>query len=154
MMQRNARRPRLCLVVHGRKPKYALLVGAERVAPCIPGADISERCDDGYAAGMVMRVGSMKLALDGSVATLDQDDGDRSADQDAGNRGPERLDEDHPAHTRRRCAERHANADFGQPARDDLADHRIHAGDGEQQRQESEARHQPREQHSTAHFAS
>jgi carbon monoxide dehydrogenase subunit G len=54
---------------------YALLVDVERVAPCIPGAEIVERRADGsYDAEMRMRLGPMNLTFAGTVAIAERDD--------------------------------------------------------------------------------
>jgi uncharacterized protein len=54
---------------------YALLVDVQRVAPCIPGAELTETASDGsHHAQMSMRVGPMKLAFKGVVRVAEQDD--------------------------------------------------------------------------------
>ena len=59
---------------------YSLLVDVERVAPCIPGAELTETASDGsHQAQMSMRVGPMKLVFKGVVRVAEQDDTRRHA---------------------------------------------------------------------------
>lgn len=59
---------------------YSLLINVERVAPCIPGAQMIGAAQDGaHNAEMTMRVGPMKLAFNGVVKVVEQDDSSRRA---------------------------------------------------------------------------
>lgn len=58
---------------------YSLLVDVERVAPCIPGAELVDTGPDGHRAQMSMRVGPMKLAFQGVVKVAEQDETRRQA---------------------------------------------------------------------------
>lgn len=59
---------------------YALLVDVERVAPCIPGAEMTgANAEGGHDATMTVRVGPMKLAFSGSVKIVEQDERARRA---------------------------------------------------------------------------
>lgn len=59
---------------------YALMTDVERVAPCIPGATIEGRRDDGsYAANVGLKMGPMHLTYKGEVRIVEQDDATRTA---------------------------------------------------------------------------
>jgi uncharacterized protein len=59
---------------------YALMVDVERVAPCIPGAEIIGRREDGaYDARAVMKLGPLTLSYRGTAAIAEQDPVERRA---------------------------------------------------------------------------
>ena len=59
---------------------YALMTDVERVAPCIPGASITGRRDDGaYDALVTMKMGPMSLTYKGVIEIIEQDDAARTA---------------------------------------------------------------------------
>jgi len=59
---------------------YALMTDVERVAPCIPGAEITGRREDGaFDAVVTMKMGPMQLSYKGEVAIESQDDAQRTA---------------------------------------------------------------------------
>lgn len=59
---------------------YALMTDVERVAPCIPGATITGRRDDGaYDALVTMKMGPMSLTYKGVIEIIEQDDAARTA---------------------------------------------------------------------------
>ena len=59
---------------------YALMTDVERVAPCIPGATITGRRDDGaYDALVGVKMGPMSLTYKGEVRIVEQDDATRTA---------------------------------------------------------------------------
>ena len=59
---------------------YALMTDVERVAPCIPGATITGRRDDGaYDALVGLKMGPMSLTYKGEVRIVEQDDSSRTA---------------------------------------------------------------------------
>lgn len=59
---------------------YALMTDVERVAPCIPGAEVTGRREDGaYDAVVTMKMGPMSLSYKGQVEIIEQDDADRRA---------------------------------------------------------------------------
>ncbi len=59
---------------------YALMTDVERVAPCIPGAEITGRRENGaFDAVVTMKMGPMQLSYKGEVAIESQDDAQRTA---------------------------------------------------------------------------
>jgi uncharacterized protein len=59
---------------------YQLMLDIERVAPCIPGAELVGRRDDGtYDAKVGIKMGPLTLSYKGSVAITEQDDDARRA---------------------------------------------------------------------------
>jgi carbon monoxide dehydrogenase subunit G len=56
------------------------MTDVERVAPCIPGASITGRRDDGaYDALVTMKMGPMSLTYKGVIEIIEQDDAARTA---------------------------------------------------------------------------
>lgn len=59
---------------------YALMTDVERVGPCIPGATITGKRDDGgYDALVTMKMGPMSLSYKGQIEIVEQDDATRTA---------------------------------------------------------------------------
>jgi carbon monoxide dehydrogenase subunit G len=59
---------------------YALMLDPERVAPCIPGAQVvGQRDDGGFDATVTVKLGPMKMGFKGVVAIESQDDEARRA---------------------------------------------------------------------------
>ena len=59
---------------------YALMTDVERVGPCIPGATVTGRRDDGsYDALVTMKMGPMSLSYKGQIEIVEQDDANRTA---------------------------------------------------------------------------
>ena len=59
---------------------YALMLDPARVAPCIPGAEVLGRRDDGgYDAQVTVRIGPVRMAYKGTVAVVDHDDAAHTA---------------------------------------------------------------------------
>jgi uncharacterized protein len=59
---------------------YALMLDPARVAPCIPGAEVVGRRDDGgYDAKVTVKVGPVKMSYAGVVSIIDHDDAQRTA---------------------------------------------------------------------------
>jgi carbon monoxide dehydrogenase subunit G len=59
---------------------YALMLDPARVAPCIPGAEVLGRRDDGgYDAQVTVRMGPVRMSYRGTVAVVDHDDAGRTA---------------------------------------------------------------------------
>lgn len=59
---------------------WPLLLDVERVAPCLPGAEVTERVDERtYRANMRMRLGPMQMSYEGELAIEDVDDANRTA---------------------------------------------------------------------------
>ena len=59
---------------------YALMTDVERVGPCIPGASITGKRDDGgYDALVTMKMGPMSLSYKGQIEIVEQDDANRTA---------------------------------------------------------------------------
>lgn len=59
---------------------HALLLDLERVTPCLPGAEITERKDDRhYSADMAMRIGPIKMSYRGAIVVVEVNDAQRSA---------------------------------------------------------------------------
>ena len=59
---------------------YALMTDVESVAPCIPGASITGRRDDGaYDALVTMKMGPISLTYKGIIEIIEQDDAARTA---------------------------------------------------------------------------
>jgi carbon monoxide dehydrogenase subunit G len=53
---------------------YAALLDLERVAPCVPGAQVLERTgEDAYNVGIKVKVGPMSMTYRGSVEIIDRD---------------------------------------------------------------------------------
>lgn len=53
---------------------YAALLDVERVAPCVPGAQVLERTgEDAYKVGIKVKVGPMSMTYRGSVEIVDRD---------------------------------------------------------------------------------
>ena len=53
---------------------YATLLDVERVAPCVPGAQVIERTgDDAYKVGIKVRVGPISMTYRGDVEVVDRD---------------------------------------------------------------------------------
>ncbi len=54
---------------------WPLLLDVERVAPCLPGAEIAERLDDRtYKVGVTVKLGPMRFSYHGEVAIVDADE--------------------------------------------------------------------------------
>ena len=67
---------------------YDALMDIERVAPCVPGAQVHERkSDDAYEVGIKVKVGPMSMLYKGTVEIVDRQ----------------------PEQHRRRCARRRAS---------------------------------------------
>ena len=59
---------------------YALMVDVERVAPCLPGTEITGRRDDGgYDGQMSVKLGPMKMKYNGTVSIDERDHQARTA---------------------------------------------------------------------------
>ena len=59
---------------------YALMTDVERVAPCIPGATITGKREDGaYDALVTMKTGPMSLTYKGVIEIVEQDDAAKTA---------------------------------------------------------------------------
>ena len=59
---------------------YALMTDVERVAPCIPGATITGKREDGaYDALVTMKMGPMSLTYKGVIEIVEQDDAAKTA---------------------------------------------------------------------------
>ncbi len=59
---------------------YALMTDVERVAPCIPGATITGKRDDGgFDALVTMKMGPMSLTYKGVIEIVEQDDAAKTA---------------------------------------------------------------------------
>ena len=59
---------------------YELMTDVERVGPCIPGATITgKREDGGYDALVTMKMGPMSLSYKGQIEIVEQDDATRTA---------------------------------------------------------------------------
>ncbi len=59
---------------------YALMTDVERVAPCIPGAQITGQRDDGsYDALVTMKMGPMSLSYKGHIEIIEQNDATKQA---------------------------------------------------------------------------
>jgi uncharacterized protein len=53
---------------------YAALLDVERVAPCVPGAEVLERTDDGaYKVAIKVKVGPISMTYRGSVEVVEDD---------------------------------------------------------------------------------
>src|SRR4051794_8374630 len=54
---------------------YAALLDVERVAPCVPGAEVLEKSgDDAYAVAIKVRVGPISMTYKGNVEVVERDD--------------------------------------------------------------------------------
>jgi carbon monoxide dehydrogenase subunit G len=59
---------------------YHLMLDVEKVAPCIPGARVTARRDDGaYDAEVKVKLGPVSMTYRGSVAVEEHDDAERTA---------------------------------------------------------------------------
>jgi len=59
---------------------YALMTDVERVAPCIPGAQITGQRDDGsFDALVTLKMGPMSLSYKGQIEIVEQNDADKQA---------------------------------------------------------------------------
>jgi carbon monoxide dehydrogenase subunit G len=59
---------------------WPLLLDIERVAPCLPGAEVTERVDErAYRARMRVRLGPMRMSYAGDLAIDAVDEGSRTA---------------------------------------------------------------------------
>jgi carbon monoxide dehydrogenase subunit G len=59
---------------------WNVLVDLERVAPCLPGAQVlAKLADDRYRVGMTAKLGPMTLSYEGDVEVLERDAGARRA---------------------------------------------------------------------------
>ncbi|HEX5145872.1 MAG TPA: SRPBCC family protein, partial [Conexibacter sp.] len=59
---------------------YELLLDLERVTPCMPGASLGERREDGsYAVNVKVKLGPMRFSYDGAVRIAEQDAAARRA---------------------------------------------------------------------------
>jgi carbon monoxide dehydrogenase subunit G len=59
---------------------WATLLDLERVAPCMPGAEVTERvADDAYKVAVRVKVGPMSMTYRGEVQIVDRDDAGRAA---------------------------------------------------------------------------
>src|SRR5919202_2932319 len=54
---------------------YATLLDVERVAPCVPGAEVIEKSgDDAYTVAIKVRVGPISMTYRGNVEVIERDD--------------------------------------------------------------------------------
>jgi uncharacterized protein len=59
---------------------YALMLDPERVATCIPGAEVTGKRDDGsYDAKVTVKLGPVKMTYRGTIAIIDSDPAARTA---------------------------------------------------------------------------
>jgi carbon monoxide dehydrogenase subunit G len=59
---------------------WATLLDLERVAPCMPGAEVTERVgDDAYKVSVRVKLGPMSMTYRGEVQIVDRDDASRAA---------------------------------------------------------------------------
>src|SRR5215208_2118256 len=59
---------------------YAALLDVERVAPCMPGAEVLEKTgDDSYKVAIKVKVGPMSMTYKGDVEIVERDDAARTA---------------------------------------------------------------------------
>src|SRR3954454_19304263 len=59
---------------------YAALLDVERVAPCVPGAEVLEQTgDDAYAVAIKVKVGPISMTYRGNVEVVERDDANHSA---------------------------------------------------------------------------
>src|SRR5918996_4669798 len=59
---------------------YATLLDVERVAPCVPGAEVIEKSgDDAYTVAIKVRVGPISMTYRGNVEIVERDDADHRA---------------------------------------------------------------------------
>jgi carbon monoxide dehydrogenase subunit G len=59
---------------------YAALLDVERVAPCMPGAEVSEKTgDDAYKVAIKVKVGPISMTYKGDVEIVERDDAARTA---------------------------------------------------------------------------
>jgi carbon monoxide dehydrogenase subunit G len=59
---------------------YRLMLDVEKVAPCIPGAQVTGRRDDGsYDADVKVKLGPVSMTYRGTVAVEEHDDAERTA---------------------------------------------------------------------------
>ncbi len=59
---------------------YAALLDVERVAPCMPGAEVLEKTgDDAYKVAIKVKVGPMSMTYKGDVEIVERDDAARTA---------------------------------------------------------------------------
>jgi carbon monoxide dehydrogenase subunit G len=59
---------------------YRLMLDVEKVAPCIPGAHVTGRRDDGsYDADVKVKLGPVSMTYRGNVAVEEHDDAERTA---------------------------------------------------------------------------
>jgi carbon monoxide dehydrogenase subunit G len=59
---------------------WRTLLDVERVAPCMPGAEVTERVgDDAYKVAVKVKVGPMSMTYRGEVQIVDRDDDERKA---------------------------------------------------------------------------
>jgi carbon monoxide dehydrogenase subunit G len=59
---------------------YQLMLDVEKVAPCIPGAHVTGRRDDGaYDADVKVKLGPVSMTYRGTVAVEEHDDAERTA---------------------------------------------------------------------------
>src|SRR3954471_15073800 len=59
---------------------YAALLDVERVAPCVPGAEVLEQTgDDAYAVAIKVKVGPISMTYRGNVEVVERDEANHSA---------------------------------------------------------------------------
>jgi uncharacterized protein len=59
---------------------YAALLDVERVAPCMPGAEVVEKtADDAYKVAIKVKVGPMSMTYKGDVQIVERDDAAKTA---------------------------------------------------------------------------
>jgi carbon monoxide dehydrogenase subunit G len=59
---------------------YATLLDVERVAPCVPGAEVLEKTgDDAYQVAIKVKVGPISMTYKGTVEIVERDDADHRA---------------------------------------------------------------------------
>ena len=59
---------------------YAALLDVERVAPCVPGAEVLEQTgDDAYKVAIKVKVGPMSMTYKGDVEIVERDDAGAAA---------------------------------------------------------------------------
>lgn len=65
---------------------WRVLLDIERIAPCVPGATLTSRDDDGYHGKMKVKLGAIGLTYNGTVKFLSRDEDAKIAVLEAGGR--------------------------------------------------------------------
>src|ERR671938_69573 len=75
---------------------YATLLDVERVAPCVPGAEVLEKTgDNAYQVAIKVRVGPISMTYRGNVEIVERDDENhRAVGRDGARRDPGRVRQD------------------------------------------------------------